>query len=407
MRYAKTVAILLLCAIVFSLFVERAYASIENQVVDDWDETYVAWTEAGTDPFLNSDDGDTSYVATNTANALEGYFTFADTTFTTITDVHLWATSRFVTATSENYIGVYNSSDIAVGLIAPVSTSYALAQVDSGVLLNYLDTPAKVNAFKVYFKFFRILSSTRTIRVTYLYINITGTTGGAETYTTTSNLGVTVASHNKPTIDTVTLPSSSTFTISIHNKPSIMIQPLSILSYVLNSHTQLGIMANAISNLPTLFSIHNKPNVQIQTRTSITVIESIATSTIIKAFAKSTLPFTFATHTQIATIINTIQHLTITLPIHTAQAISVTVANTVHYLTITMPIHTKTIIGAIVTSTIHYLSFPLQIHHVLHPITITIVRGYPLSYIIVFGLLFALIGLMLVRSQKEDEERKT
>jgi hypothetical protein len=200
----KLLALSLILIVCLGMVVLPVFADIENKTVDDWDETYVAWTEAGTDPYLNTDDTDTSYISSATANALEGYFTFADTTFTTITDVHLWMKARFVTATSDNYVEIYNSSSVQVGSLAPITTSYALYDATYGTKLDYLDTPAEVNAFACYLKFIRIASSTRVIRVTYAYLNITGTTGE------TQNLSFEIVDTSK-NLDTVSKSKTQTF----------------------------------------------------------------------------------------------------------------------------------------------------------------------------------------------------
>lgn len=202
----KAKAPLLFFLLLTAVFIQVAKASSENVIVNGFDKTYTDWAEAPAldgNAYLDSDDADTSYISTNTNAVTEGFFSFADTTFTTITDVHLYFKARFVTATSDNNFDAYNSSNIFLGNVIPTTTSYAVYQADpSYTTLDYLNTPAKVNAFTCYVKFYRVASSTRTIRITYAYLTITGTTGGGTTYTHTQTLGITTNAHTK-TIATI------------------------------------------------------------------------------------------------------------------------------------------------------------------------------------------------------------
>lgn len=209
-----------------------ALADSENKYVDSYDGTYTAWIESGTSPYLHDDEA-SNVIYTNTANALEGYFTFSDTTFTTVTDVHLWVKAKASSTYPDDYVEVYNSTT-KIGELTLFTTSYVWYQVDVSPFstqLDYLDTIAEVNAFQIYFKYIKVGPIGTSIFLTCAYIAITGSAAAPEEYYTVSNLAFDLSAHATPQV-AIFHPAHLSITVAIRNAVATAVQTVTHLPII-------------------------------------------------------------------------------------------------------------------------------------------------------------------------------
>jgi hypothetical protein len=129
----------------------------ENKTVDSKSNTYTAWTQTGTTPYLNADDYSTNYIRTGTRNYNSGWYSFADTTATggTITAtiyVNAW---RDTAGGGNDYANVYvdysGGSGSVMGTVCTSTSSSAVQSISVGSL-----TVTQANALRVYFRSVRV-----------------------------------------------------------------------------------------------------------------------------------------------------------------------------------------------------------------------------------------------------------
>lgn len=131
--------------------------------VDAYVEETKEWSTYGAEPWLDSKDEDASYITTNTINKTMSYFTFQDTTLSTISLCNLMWQTRFAGLVGWASYSVY-IWDGAWQFVTNVSEGDPAWKTITRDVTSYLNTPAKVNAARLYF---------RTIPDVYDYVRIT------------------------------------------------------------------------------------------------------------------------------------------------------------------------------------------------------------------------------------------
>jgi len=190
------------------LLVHPVFAATENKYCDGYDATYTAWTEYGASPYLDDDDT-SNYIASNVDNADEGLFTFANTTFTTVTSVWLYVKIKIANILGLDEAWAYDSDDQLICSFAPLWTTYQW----EGYLIVGLNTPEEVNDFTCYFKYVKVGSSATLISITCAYLEVTGTGAGG---VTTEKLSVSTVLFNSASSHYTCLPRGSISTIVLN-----------------------------------------------------------------------------------------------------------------------------------------------------------------------------------------------
>ena len=126
--------------------------TVEEVYTNSFDSTYVAWFEIGSTPYLQ--DTNTDYIQEDSARLVtykEGCWSFPNSAGSgTINSVKLRFEAMRSNAGGDAVVAVYvwdGTSWIAIGNLAPISTSYAWVEMDVSSTLN---TWAKINGAKVY-----------------------------------------------------------------------------------------------------------------------------------------------------------------------------------------------------------------------------------------------------------------
>lgn len=129
------------------------------------------WSTVGTSPWIDTDDGDTSYI--QPTDTWMSYFTFKDLVgMTSITGVYYNLKCRRVVGIGSGNVRTHlwdGSAWNVVGDAGIASDSYILFDADVTSILN---TVAKVNAARLKYE---LLPSTDTLRITYAYLSVSGT----------------------------------------------------------------------------------------------------------------------------------------------------------------------------------------------------------------------------------------
>jgi len=119
---------------------------------NDWDSTYDAWSEAGDPPYLDAQDYSANYIMDVSGNAKEGWFYFANTTFTGTLSVNISIYCNNDDGPDNDYANVYvdytgSGAGTDVGDIAN-HTNWQYDNISLG-----LHTVSEVNNLRVYFEY--------------------------------------------------------------------------------------------------------------------------------------------------------------------------------------------------------------------------------------------------------------
>ena len=141
--------------------------TIEEIYVNDFDSTYVVWTEQPPTPYLQDESSSYIYKSTSKRGTFkEGCWTFSSSSgLGTITSVKLRFEEKQTNLDGDASISVYvwnGSSWSLAGTIYPVSTSYAWEELNVSSILN---TWAKINAAKIYLETEEATGVTSTIYI--------------------------------------------------------------------------------------------------------------------------------------------------------------------------------------------------------------------------------------------------
>ena len=267
-RKTRALTILLASFLLLSLSLVspvKANPDTETLYVDSFDQNDLAWSEIGDSPYLWDTDAD--YIYTNVANALEGYFGFADTTFNVINSVTLYAECKYSAVTS-NYIIVYEKDEpLSIGAIFPSSTSYDWYSFD---VTEDFPTQDDINNALIYFKFMRVDNRYIYIRRCYLYVD--GSAGG-NNYVVELSLSIT---------SSLTSLQQLSFQITPAFTPSLTISSLTQTSFILDLNNPITIGIEEATQTSFNIVIVNPYNLDLtkttQTDYILTLLHQILTS---------------------------------------------------------------------------------------------------------------------------------
>ena len=155
--------------------------TVEEVYTNAFDNTYVAWVEVGSSPYLHASDADyIDKLTSKTTTYKEGNWSFPNSAGSgTITSVKLrFEVKRSDLLGDDLGVTVYvwnGASWISVGILALDSTSYAWEEID---VSSILDTWAKINGAKVYLRTTNASAKTCTLYVRRCTRKVDYTGGG-------------------------------------------------------------------------------------------------------------------------------------------------------------------------------------------------------------------------------------
>lgn len=144
---------------------------IENYAVDGWVPELDEWLKTGASPYLDKADGDANYISVRNTNKYDRYYTFGNTSLSTIMSVIVYLRMRSTIQGVWVHYDVYlwdGTTYQLVGSMATPSATYITIGLDA---TSILDTPAKVNNARLQLRSKLMYTWGR---ATYAYLSVQG-----------------------------------------------------------------------------------------------------------------------------------------------------------------------------------------------------------------------------------------